>query len=351
MLLGIAVSVLTIFRPGSCQHPPEVTESQARDAAIIMLIWFGFPILVMSYNGVIVHPYYLLVTLPAGFALGAWGIGYVLNPFNRNTIIALLILALPFGGLMGINNFRNSQETAANPGIHDLGALPIDWGLELGQRINQHLPENSVLFADVDEWTMNSLAGSTFRLIRDVRAPEVAIIPNGGGLYLVAYPPETDNNFIPDFAQRVDTLELPNGWTFTYDLYPSDVTAQFDAEAIHGEKWLSFLNHDLEQSGDEITLTIFWRVDTLTTEINEYAFVPFVHVYDDGGERIAIIDGQAISGANWREGDVHLHRLTFDLPDGATSLQIGQFDGVKGENIIFILEDGTYTPTIPLELE
>jgi len=350
MLLGIVVAGLTLLRPGSCQHPPEITESHARDAALILFVWFGFPVLLMSYNAVIVHPYYLLLTLPAGYILAAWGIAYVLNPFNRGTAALLLILAIPFAALMGLNNFRNSQETAANPGIHDLGALPLDWGTELGRRINQHLPEGGVLFADVDEWTMNSLAGRTFRLIRDVRAPQVAIIPQGGGLYLVAHPPEADTDFIPDYAERVDTLTLPDGWSFTFDQYPPDVTAQLsEADIIPGEKWISLLSSDLRVDGNQAQLTLLWRVESLNAEISSYTFVPFAHLFNAEGERIAIVDGQGIPGSRWREGDVHRHRLIFDVPDEATQLQIGQFDGVQGENIIFILPDGSYSPTIPLD--
>ncbi len=43
-------------------------------AGPILLIWFLLPVLMMSYVSRIVHPFYLLLTVPAGHGLAAWGI-------------------------------------------------------------------------------------------------------------------------------------------------------------------------------------------------------------------------------------------------------------------------------------
>src|SRR5690606_41425525 len=67
---------------------------------------------------------------------------------------------------------RFAQETAATPGAHDLGALPLAYGIQLGRMITAHLPPGGIVYAAVDEWTLNSLAGTTFPLLRDTRAPE-----------------------------------------------------------------------------------------------------------------------------------------------------------------------------------
>ena len=76
---------------------------------------------------------------------------------------------------MIVNSQRFAQETAATPGAHDLGALPLDYGIQLARMITAHLPPDGIVFAEVDEWTLNSLAGRTFSLRRDTRAPDFSI--------------------------------------------------------------------------------------------------------------------------------------------------------------------------------
>jgi hypothetical protein len=53
----------------------------------------------------------------------------------------------------------------------------------------------------------------------------------------------------------------------------------------------------------------------------------------------------------WRAGDLHAHRVTFTLLESGQApytVSVGQYDGTRGENAIFILPDGTYTPLIEL---
>src|SRR5690606_22502515 len=128
------------------------------------LIWFGLPVLMMSYVGQPVHPFYQLLGLPAGYAL----VGWAMTLFRLKPAV-IAVLLVPFAILMAINSQRFAQETAAAPGVHDLGALPLDYGIQLGQTVKRHLPEGGVVYAEVDEWTLNSFAGTTFPLVRDTR--------------------------------------------------------------------------------------------------------------------------------------------------------------------------------------
>lgn len=350
---GIIISVLAIISRKYCNHPPEITTDHARSSAILLLVWFIPPIMIMSYNATSVHPYYQLVGVPAGAILAAWGITYVFAPYTYRRTAFVVALFIPYTLLMGINSARFYQETQSTPGTHDLGALPLDWGIELGNHIREHLPENGVVFADVDEWTMNSLAVQSFPLIRDNRAPELTIIPARGGLYIVAYPPDRDSSFVPEFAERVDTLNLPDSWTITVDLFPAGGVdlSTVDNLNFRGEKWLSLIHYEVSQTGDTVTVTSMWRVENLTPEIAQYIFAPFLHVYNADGERIQIVDGKPLAGALWRDGDVHIHRMSFSLEEDVTnySIQMGQYDGMNQLNLILITPDGEYVPTIELQ--
>jgi 4-amino-4-deoxy-L-arabinose transferase-like glycosyltransferase len=349
---GVLISVLAIISQRYCNHPPEITTDHARSSAIILLIWFFVPIGLMSYNATFVHPYYQLVGIPAGVIFVGWAVVYIVKPYSIMRWGVVMVLFSPFALLMGLNSARFYQETQATPGTHDLGALPLDWGIELGTRIREHLPENGVVFADVDEWTLNSLALQSFTLIRDNRAPDVTIVPRTGGLYIVAYPPESDISFVPAYAERVDALELPDGWMITIDKYPEHVMPfdRFESEKIRGEKWLSLLNTSVEQEGDTVTVTSTWQVENLTPDIVNYTFAPFIHVVDASGERIQIVDGRPIQGTQFRDGDYHIHQMQFTLDGDVNdySLQLGQFDGLANLNLILITADGEYVPTIAL---
>src|SRR5690606_5721589 len=141
-----------------------------------------------------VHPFYLLLTLPAGYALVGWAVGAIarwMENASGHMVIRpyrlVMALGVPFAVLMIINSQRFAQETAATPGAHDLGALPLDYGIQLGRTITAHLPPGGIVYAEVDEWTLNSLAGTTFPLRRDTRAPQFSIIPQGGGVYVFPF--------------------------------------------------------------------------------------------------------------------------------------------------------------------
>jgi 4-amino-4-deoxy-L-arabinose transferase-like glycosyltransferase len=349
---GILISLLAIISQKYCNHPPEVTTDHARSSAVILLIWFCVPIGLMSYNANSVHPYYQLLGIPAGMIFVGWAVVYIIKPYSIIRWGVIAVLFIPFAIIMGLNSARFYQETQATPGNPDLGALPLDWGMELGAQIREHLPENGVVFADVDEWTLNSLAMQSFTLIRDNRAPDVTIVPYTGGLYIVAHPPDSDSSFIPAYAERVDTLELPDGWVITLDQFPENMMqfARFDSPKINGEKWLSLLNTSVDQVGDTVTVTSTWQVENLTPDIGNHTFAPFIHVYDASDERVQIVDGRPIRGTQFRDGDLHIHQMQFSL-DGAVndySLQLGQFDGLANLNLILITSGGDYVPTIEI---
>lgn len=350
LLLGTAVAGWAVLRPQACQVPPEVSLERGRAGAAIALVWFWLPVALMSYNATLVHPYYLLVTVPAGAVLAAWGLAYVFNPYLRFGLV-LIPLGIAFALVMGLNSLRHYQETRAIPGAHELGALSVEWGTRLGDAIDAHLPEGGVVFADVDDWTLNSLTGRLFPVVRAVDMRETVIIPQSGGLVIRAL---SDEIAPPLGAQRVETLQLPDSVTITLDRYPPNPTPELDITPYpaQAERWLSFVGYALSQQDDAVSLSLWWRVEGFE-RIEGAAgtlYAPFVHLLDADGERRRIIDGTVIPGYLWRVGDWHGHRLRFTLPEagGPFSLRVGQYDGVHQQGMTVILPDGTYTQSIEL---
>lgn len=332
VLLGIGAAMMHIWRRG--EHA---------EAGLIVLIWFGLPVLAMTYTGNPVHTTYQLLGIPAGYALAAWGLMIVFRPkVTRWGGAALIVLSLPFAGLMLTNSARYYQETAALPGQHLLTALPVDYGLRMGAAINEHLPSGGVVFADVEGWIINSFAGRLFPVVRDTRAPAFNMIPANGGIYItIAQEAPT----IPAGAERVTVLEMPDGYALTLDaLAPAtEVDLQGQPLDVPTQQGITLLSYDLDGEEDSWTLTTVWRVDFVAQEVYERIFSPFLHVYD-GEERIINTDGRGLMGHLWHPGDIHVHQMTFTLPEGSPPLDgltllVGQYDGVHNANVIFMPPD------------
>ncbi|MBK8138197.1 MAG: hypothetical protein IPK52_20680 [Chloroflexi bacterium] len=105
-----------------------------RGAAVTVLIWFFLPVAAMSYNGSPIHPHYMLLTLPAGFVLAAWGAELVM----RNTVSRVLVGAFLIGAGMvsGGNSLRAAYETRVAPGDDVALGIPLEAGLRVGAAIN-----------------------------------------------------------------------------------------------------------------------------------------------------------------------------------------------------------------------
>jgi len=354
LLLGLTRSLLSILiriLPRKTRLPVSFTHHSSLithhfNLSPILLLWFGLPILLMSYVGQPVHPFYQLIGLPAGHILTAWGLCTLFRVDTRWGRRALLALAIPFAVIMGINSSRFAEETAATPGFDGLGALPLEVGLGLGRAIDNHLPPGGMVFADVDEWTLNSLAGRTFSLSRDTRAPAVQIIPPAGALYVQAsYDPVEP---LPD-ADRVQTLSLRDGSMLTVDRYAPNTTPEITHPMyVASQQGIAFRGYDLQIENTDVQLTTFWQIERLTPAIQQSLYAPFVHLFDSSGARVQIVDGQILAGNEWRAGDIQIHRLTFTLPnsDAPFTLQIGQYDSVHNQNVIFLPD---FTPTILLD--
>lgn len=341
-----------------------------RDKAIIVLVWFALPILLMSYVGQVVHPFYQLLGLPAGYALVAWGVGvlmgratYQVAPtdtgrthrfaptgtrrFLSVRIVVVTAFLLLFGVLMGVNSARYYQETAVTPGMHGLGALPLDAGLRLGSALRERLP--GTVYADVDEWILSSFGGTTLDFVRDARAPAFNFIPPSG-IYIAALAPD-QAPAEPLGVEAHSEFVLADGSTLIVEhLTQASERPVTQTLNLPSDQGITFDSYQHSQDGDQWTLTTFWRVVERVEGIDQRLFAPFAHIFDASGSRVLIVDGQAVPGYEWRAGDLHAHRMTFTLPEtGAPfTLRVGQYAAGSNLNAVFILPTGEYTPVIEL---
>ena len=79
-----------------------------------------------------------------------------------------------------------------------------------------------MVYADVDQWTLNSLAGTTFPLLRDTRAPDFTIVPGSGGVYITAQPNAPDPWTPPPGSTAHELIPLPGNGLLTLDAFAPD---------------------------------------------------------------------------------------------------------------------------------
>ncbi|PJF21628.1 MAG: hypothetical protein CUN56_10100 [Phototrophicales bacterium] len=348
---AVVVLSMTIFLGIGAAAWQIVTKREKRDAALIVLIWFGLPVLAMTYTNNIVHPMYQLLGLPAGYVLAAWGIHIVTRTRLMTWVLSLAFI--PFAALMLTNSARYYQETNALPGMHEFSALPVDVGMTIGQMVSRALPQDGIVYIPIDAWIINSFSGRLFTAIRDTRAPDFHYVPARGGLYIQMM---SDDAPLPYGAQRLETLMLNDGQQVTVDLLPQAQNLDITGISLNipTQQGLTLLAYDLWQVGTQWRIRTFWRVDAVPQEVLQHIYAPFVHVFNADGERVAIVDGQGLPGYAWSIGDIHVHEMQFDAPDDFT-LMVGQFDGLHNVGLIFLPPDGepvsavTITPQAELQ--
>ncbi len=347
LLVGLIVGVLAAFR----RNP----------RAWIVLTWFGLPIALMSYVSRPVHPFYLLVTLPAGYVLAAWGISTALRAIRlplRGRIGLFAATGIALTLLSWANVVRFAEQTLAKPGAHGLTALPISAGLAMMNAVAAHVtqpnPTNSVLFADVDEWLLDSFAGRLYVVDRDIDTARTLYIPEAGGLYLFFSAPK-ETLPTPPLDSAPTRLTLVDGSTLSLFAVNRDLRIAFKQPPVPSDMGIAFRGYQMEgalRPGATVTLRTAWSITDLKPDRAQWLLGPFVHVFDGNGNRILIGDGAVTPGANWRLGDWHLKSISMRLPSDAVgpfSLQFGLYDGVHSRGALFTMPDRSLSPTLPVK--
>ncbi|HVO68645.1 MAG TPA: hypothetical protein VMT24_01285, partial [Aggregatilineaceae bacterium] len=237
----------------------------APDTGLILLIWFVLPVLMMSCVSRAVHPFYLLLSIPAGHGLAAWGISPLLR--RRAPALAVTGLLVFTGVVNGLNTIRFAQNTAAHPGEDLPETLPLAQATALGSRIRAERTPGIGVFSAMDAWTPVTLAGSVFRVEKMSGFDRAAMIPAGGGLYILVTRDPSSPALPPPGAQPAGPpLTLADGtqialWrAHSQDLtiaHPADIPSDID---VRFAGWT--LSGDLVP-GQTATLDTVWRVEAL----------------------------------------------------------------------------------------
>ena len=84
-------------------------------------------------------------------------------------------------------------------------------------------------------------------------------------------------------------------------------------------------------AGDEMEVTLLWRVLDPSSEVRQRDFTAFNHVVDASGERVAQVDGLALLSRDWWPGDVLVQRYKIAVPNpGTYNWRVGLYSRADG---------------------
>ena len=326
-----------------------------RRVAIVLLIWYLLPVLLMVLSSHPVHPYYLLLSIPAGHLLAAWGfLPIVRRPIGRVAIGAALCgCAIVFG----LNLYWYNVSEAQHPTLPKLDGWTLETASQLGDVIRQLTADNAGsprVVVDSRPPQPGAFSGKYVRVLNGVDYPGYVVLPgNQPLLYVVVNQPQDLANLGPH-AQTFPDRELQ----FVDGTHVSFVRVMPYAEAAAAAlpqvkvdqptaSGLTFLGYTLTNAphpGHSLDLVTYWRVRE-DTAINGENFVGAVYqFFDANGQRYAQTNGHAQWAYRWEPGDVYVEQAHLavppDLAPGNYELTISLYDSIHQRNYEFELPQG-----------
>ena len=344
LLIGIALAVRAIW-----QKRPE------RRIGVILLLWFLVPVALMTITSHPVHPYYLLLSVPAGHLLAAWGFMLLAQrPAGRVMVGAVLCgCAIVFG--LNVHWFN------VNAALHPTGARFEDWtlesGVQMGRVVNEltaYDPVSPRVVADARPSLIGSLSSKYVRLISGVVYPGYVVLPGSEPvLYVLMNESQAPSMLGPHAETFADKdMQFVDGTRVSFVRvmpYTRSAALALPATSIDwpsaaGLTLLGYtLNHPIAPGGD-LDLITYWRVDELRHGYDQWFVGAFYQLFDQSGRQIASADGHGQYARRWQLGDVYVEHtriaVAANLAAGEYALKLGLFDSIHSQAYPFVSTNG-----------
>ncbi len=319
-------------------------DNKERRLAIVLLVWFITPIISFLFLPYLVHPHYLLLSLPAGHVLVAWG---TLPLFQqRRWRIAVMLSSLAIACLFWLNLYHAGQVVANSPSGFNGWALgdiaKIGKGIrELAQRSSYPrrvvAKDNSPLLSSISATYVDSMS--------ELVIPDFMLLDQEPLLYILINQ-TSESLFLGLNQERFSehTIQLADG-TFVSFLgmpsYDRDEALMLPQEIVDwtSNAGLTFLGYSLGtpppyRKDQSLVVSTFWRVEELRSDRVEWLVSPFIQVLNAKWQIITNESSNGQWGYRWHLGDVYVHRTTILLPEfvkpGEHQLVIGLGDAMHG---------------------
>jgi 4-amino-4-deoxy-L-arabinose transferase-like glycosyltransferase len=361
-MLTLSVAVMA----GAARSVQAIIRQRAEcSVAVVLLIWFVVPILMMSISARPIHPHYLLLSIPAGAVLAAWGVELIWRvPRLRWIVIAAFTLITI---VFAINLWIYEADMIQHPTAPKFDGWSLEAGARVGDQLRaltHDLPAPQRISANGQASILSSWSGQYLKNLNGLKYPDFVVLPGAQPLLYVLntvsdppaylgsrwqWQPDRDLNFA-DGAQVAfrQALPLSRAQALALPAHPIDVPS---------ESGLSLLGYTISQT-NEITPTLDvitdWRVDELKPDRESWYVGPYYQVLQPDGTRVANVGEHGQWGYRWEVGDVYVDHVRIPLPGRATGIQqlvIGLTDSIHQRN--FALQSGNgsqSTLAIPLPM-
>jgi hypothetical protein len=328
-----------------------VRGKRERDLAVVLLVWFAVPVLLTSVQGAFdVHPHYLLLTLPAGHVLAAWGIASLLRSRAVTAVAGALLLAV--GLIFARDLYRANRLVAEQPTLSGFDGWALDAGARLGGHIRDLVtagagPYPRRIVADGDKETLSGLSATLVQPMSGAAYPNFVLLsPDEPLLYIIEGGGELPPWLTPLMQFLADRdLSFDGGTRLAFAETIPQATAGIADLVGERVEWpsdsgLTLVGYSLApstQSSEALELVTYWRVDGLHPDRGSWYVAPNYHLLDEAGAIVANVGEHGQWAHRWQLGDVYVERVTIPIPEngGAFSLGIGLFDSVRGVAYIF----------------
>jgi 4-amino-4-deoxy-L-arabinose transferase-like glycosyltransferase len=328
-------------------------QGRERRLAVVLIIWFAVPVLLTSVEGAFeVHPHYLLLTLPAGHALAAWGI----ESLRRWRAVAAVAWALLLvGGLIFARDvYRANSAVAAAPVMPAYNGWALETGARLGEAIRAWTlaepgPYPRRIVADGDKEVLSGLSATLVQPVGGVVYPDFVLLSPQEPLLYVFEGDSIIPHWLEPFMRAVGGLPL-GATRFALAETAPEAMGELAAHVAYPVEWpsdagLTLVGYSLSPSAEPagaLELITYWRVDGLHPDRGAWYVAPNYHVVDESGAIVANAGEHGQWAHRWELGDVYVERMTIPMPEGGGpfSLAIGLFDSVRGVAYTFFDENG-----------
>jgi hypothetical protein len=332
----------------------------------ILLTWFGLPVVLVTITLALAprlfpEQWYLLITTPAGYLLA--GIPFILfdraRVFQRPLIAGItqagLAVMAAVAAFIPATNLVAHTNTVYEQPVRDqhLESLAEEYQLKLGRLWREQCSE-------IDSPQTILWVVSIFGTIRNVQ-PEASRVVGASDVWQVR--PEGGNcvTRLPHEPAPVNAFTLPitlsdGSVLTTYRERPLMPPADFKAMTSNiGWTLVGLQTPPSARSGDTVTITHYWRVDTLPQEpYSDWYYAPFANLLAPDGRRVFMMDkAPSILGRAWQTGRYIVSTMRFQLPIGLTAgryrLELSLFDPNQKRNAVYFDPAKPGEPILALE--